>query len=352
MASSTALPLTQQVAAWVLQGLGVMDGLSTVSRSSAKNALAGDVIPQAWDKLFDEVVGALGLPGMPEGKDALLAAFHQADLNISRLDACDLDVSDRMPAVVRALIPAVGVRFGALAAVADQGVFPPVLDERGQPLPIADWLCEPLHPATFGRAAEVLLRSVLPSWTGWGKVAESLEEQGVASRKTVARWRSGELYVPNVANLAALAGRAPSGATRSRALVLLRVARLLTATRRALSREWGDAELAEQTASAVASWARLTRHALAQPGVLADLADYTAAGLEGPSGAGMHATLAPMARAFIAFDSPVAGAARLRSRAAEVRQSGDVLHLTKAVGHLVLQQGRRIVERCMYQAEE
>ena len=43
---------------------------------------------------------------------------------------------------------------------------------------------------------------------------------------------------------------------------------------------------------------------------------------------------------------------RVAQKSLEVRQSGDVLHLTKAVGHLVLQQGRRIVERCMYQAEE
>ena len=42
---------------------------------------------------------------------------------------------------------------------------------------------------------------------------------------------------------------------------------------------------------------------------------------------------------------------RVAQKSLEVRQSGDVLHLTKAVGHLVLQQGRRIVERCMYQAQ-
>ena len=323
MAASTALPLTQQVAAWLLQGLGVMDRLSLVSRSSAKNALAGELIPQAWDKLFDEVLGAMGLHGKPAGRGALLAALHEADRNISRLDACDLDLQDRMPAVVRALIPAVGVRFGELAAIIDQGVFAPVVDERGRPLPVGDWLCDPLNPATFGRAAEVVLRSLLPKWTGWGGVAESLEAKGVASRKTVSRWRSGELYVPNVANVVAVAGLAPAGASHNRVLVTLRVARLLAATRRALSREWGDALLAEETASAVASWARVTRHALAQPGVLADLAEYTAVGLESRSGANLHANLAPMVGAFIPFDSPARGAAELRARAVDVRRSGD-----------------------------
>ena len=41
MAHSTALPLTQQVMAWTLQGLGPLDGLSGLSRTSAKDALAG-----------------------------------------------------------------------------------------------------------------------------------------------------------------------------------------------------------------------------------------------------------------------------------------------------------------------
>lgn len=323
MAHSTALPLTQQVMAWTLQGLGLLDGLSGLSRTSAKNALAGQVVSQAWEKLVDELLAVLGTPGQPAQREALGTALHEVDRWISRLDAMDLDLLDRMPPVVRALIPHVGARFGAAAAVIDQGIWVPPRDEEGRLLPVADWLCDPLSPSTFGRVAEIVLRGVYPGWTGWGQVAEDLERRGVASRKTVARWRSDELYVPNVANVNALAKLVPEGAGRSRALLALRAARLLTATRRALSRDWGDAVLAQETALAVASWARVTRQALGQPGVLADLADNLALTFESPLAGQAYAHRSPLMAAVIPSDSAAALAPRLRDLASEVRRTSD-----------------------------
>lgn len=336
MAHSTALPLTQQVMAWVLQGMGLLDGLSGLSRSSAKNALAGHVITQAWEKLVDELLAVLGTPGQPEQRQALGAALHAADRKISRLDGMDLDLSDRMPPVVRILIPHVAARFGAAAAVIDQGVWVPPRDEDGRPLPVADWLCDPLSPSTFGRVAEIVLRGVYPGWTGWGQVAEELERRGVASRKTVARWRSDELYVPNVANVTALAELMPEGASRSRALLALRFARLLTATRRALSRDWGDGVLAQETALAVASWARVTREALGQPGVLADLADNLALAFESPLGGQALTNRSPLLQAVVPGDSAATVAKSLRGLAAEVRRTGDGVPLRWLAAEQVL----------------
>ena len=323
MAHPTALPLTQQVMAWTLQGLGLLDHLSGLSRSSAKNALGGQVVSAAWEKLVDELLAVLGTPGQPQQREALGAALHEADRWISRLDAMDLDLLDRMPPVVRSLIPHVGARFGAAAAIIDQGIWVPPREEEGRLLPVADWLCDPLSASTFGRVAEVVLRGVYPTWTGWGQVAEDLERRGVASRKTVARWRSEELYVPNVANVNALAQLVPEGAGRSRALLALRTARLLTATRRALSKDWGDAVLAQETALAVASWARVTREALGQPGVLADLADNLALTFESPLAGHAYAHRSPLMQAVVPADSAAALALRLRYLASEVRRTSD-----------------------------
>ena len=324
MAHPTTLPLSQQLATWTLQALGLLEAPNHMSRSSAKNLLRGEVAGPSWDAMVEELLHLVGVPVGADKRAALEAAMHEFDRRVSELDDCGLSIGERLPAVLRLLAPQLGCRFGALAALVDQGRWQVPAAEDGSTLPVADWLCDPLHPATFGRAAELVLRRRYPDWSPWGARSLEIEQRNVVSRKTASRWASDEVHVPNNANVNALAGEMPEGEPRVWAFRVLRVARLLTVLRKTISHRWGDAMLAQDFSASVASFARFSRAALREPGPLADLAEFYANVLTQITDADVLARVFPVhGQALVGIERELASK-MLRDQAKTARTTGNV----------------------------
>lgn len=116
--------LSQQIVSWLLQAAGLLaarrnggDALRGVSPSTIKNALSGKPVLRSWDPLVDELLLLLGLTPSPAQRTAVSAALRAWDQDVSRLDTRGLPPAELLPAVLRVLAPALGVRFGAWAAL-------------------------------------------------------------------------------------------------------------------------------------------------------------------------------------------------------------------------------------------
>lgn len=281
------LPLSQQILSWVLQAMGFIAEekqgsrvLRHVSVSTVKTAMHGEPIPETWDALLRAVTAALGSHVSPEQVAQAAAGIHGWDLRVSRLDDNGLTPERRAPAVLRALAPQIGLRFGAVAAI---GVS---LGEHD-----AERLCDPLNPRIFGWAVEELVARRRPDLKTWEARYDALQSVGV-NRRTVEKWRSDRIAVPNPSNLRALACVLGDEAQPG-ALGLLRLARLLTVLRRDLA-GWVGEELAAEFAALVARWARAACEALGVSEVRAELAEFVALILESQHGEAALANLAPV----------------------------------------------------------
>ena len=281
MTAKTALPLTQQVLAWALQAMGLIDDLSKVSRSTVKNAMRGDVVWQAWDGLVDEAVRAVRLDIGEDQRELLRQGLPDIDGRFAALDALGLDNEDLLPPVLRLLLPQVGLRLGALAAMVEGGLWP---EARSSTPELAKWLCDPLSPGVFGRIVEGLLVKHHPDWATWSERKDQLDQRGIVSKRAVERWRSGSvLAVPNISNVVALGSIMGSDDDQRVALLLLRLGRLLSVARRSLA-EWLGATQADGIEAGLRSWAEVTRRALTSPEFMAELGELLGQGLsENPS---------------------------------------------------------------------
>ncbi|RME21206.1 MAG: hypothetical protein D6798_18695, partial [Deltaproteobacteria bacterium] len=276
MPTSTALPLTQQVLAWVLQAMGLLDDLAKVSKSSAKNALRGEVVSKTWDGLVLEACRAFGLDPDGSQRAQLGAALREIDGKYAKLNALGLPAEDLLPPVLRLVIPQLGVRLGALAAMVDDGLWP---EARSACPKLAEWICDPLSPVAFGRIVEGLLVVHQSEWSTWSERKDQLDRRGIASKRTIERWRSPSvLAVPNVGNVVALAKVMGNADQQRIALLLLRLGRLVSVARKALAR-WSGETQADGVEAAVRSWATVTRRALTSPQFVGELGELLGAGL-------------------------------------------------------------------------
>lgn len=254
--------------------------LRHVSVSTVKTALHGEPIPETWDALLRAVTAALGIHVSPEQVAQAAAGIHDWDLRVSRLDANGLTPEKRAPALLRALAPQQGRRFGAVAAI---GVS---LGEHD-----AKRLCDPLNPRIFGWAVDELFVRRRPDLKTWEARYDALQSVGV-NRRTVEKWRSAQIAVPNPSNLRALAC-VLGDEGQPGALGLLRLARLLTVLRRDLA-DWVGEDLAAEFAALVARWARAACEALGEPAVRVDVAEVLASVLDSVHGERALANLAPV----------------------------------------------------------
>jgi hypothetical protein len=318
MSDTPALPLAQQVLAWMLQGLGLLDHLS-ISRSTAKNALRGEVISRSWDDLVDDAIDAFGFELQADQRALLRRSMRSVDKRLSSLHTLELPVEDRLPAVLHIFIPKVGCRLGALAAMVEGGLWP---DVRTAVPELGNWITDPLSPRTFGRIVEGLLAFHHPEWATWDERKTCLDKKNIASAKSVERWRSAQVAVPNLSNVKALATIMGDDEQQRRAALLLRLGRLLTVMRRELA-GWADEMQAEAVSLAVSAWARGTRDALLEPGLLADIADGWADAVEGPNGDQVVSALGSLLGNASPVAEPTDVASELRRTASVVRDTGD-----------------------------
>ncbi len=315
------LPLSQQILSWVLQAMGFIAEekqgsrvLRHVSVSTVKTALHGEPIPETWDALLRAVTEALGHQVSPEQVMQAAEWIHGWDLRVSRLDDNGLALANRAPAVLRVLAPQIGLRFGAVAAI---GV---ALGEHD-----AERLCDPLNPRIFGWALEALFARRRPDLKTWEARYDALQRVGV-NRRTVEKWRSGRIAVPNPSNLQALACVLGEEAQPG-ALGLLRLARLLTVLHRDLA-DWVGEELAADFAALVATWACAAREALGASEVRTQLAEFVAVILESQHGEAALANLAPVL-GLSGVEIPAQEVARqIRVVTAAVRQGAPTEQLT------------------------
>lgn len=315
--------LSQQIVSWLLQAAGLIaarrnggDALQGVSPSTVKSALSGKPVLRSWDPLVDELLLLLGLAPTSTQRAAVRSALRGWDQDVSRLDTRGLPPAELLPAVLRVLAPALGVRFGAWAALEQLRPSTPTR-------PVSEWLCDPLAPDAFGHVVDWLFVRHHPELAHWSERYPLLS--GI-DRTTVDDWRSPTLLrVPNAANLTVIAG-AMGKEHAARALALLRMARVLAAARELVATVGGQL-MADDFAAMIASYARTTRAALTAPGVVADVAEQMYATLlETPAGASFVANLAPVA-GWRVDDSPVDLAQQVREAARHVRESGDLTEL-------------------------
>ena len=338
MATTTALPLSQQTLTWVLQAMGLLDddhtaaspsvepgtdgGQPRVSRSTARSALRGAPILRSWDRLLDHFFDVLGVRPGEEQRERVAAGLHEFDAKVSALDPKGLPLEDLLPPVLRLLAPHLGVRLGALAALADLSLVPDPTTGRTPPA-IGDALCDPLSPRFFGAVVEFFLWRHHPEWRTLEQQTDELEAAGIAAKKTVERWRSGQVEVPNVVNLVALARILGDEPDQHRAMAALRCARLLVALRQDLAVWVGDA-LAEDAERVVAAWAHTTRATLVRPEAPAELAEIMAELLRSRHGEDVLAALRVRYPGVVFGEAtPALIATRLREAAAAVRAGAD-----------------------------
>ncbi|HEX2691640.1 MAG TPA: hypothetical protein VHN14_33745 [Kofleriaceae bacterium] len=255
---STLLPLSQQVIAWIMRGLGY-DELAPrevsrgVSRSTLKNAQRGDMILRAWPDLIDGVLELLGRDPA-EGRVILQQALKHWDEMISRLPpASGLSLAERLHAPLVRAIPEVGIRLGALVASLALATEPSSSQPSSTQAAIKPWLwlVEPLDSRFFGKVVDRLLERRFPGMSNEER-KEFVErdtrdgDQAVAWR-TIERWHSGEIEVPNTKGFAALGKVLGEGAEP-----ILRLARLAAQLRKSLC-DWIGEDAAAQWLRQVAT---------------------------------------------------------------------------------------------------
>jgi hypothetical protein len=284
MVMHPALPLSEQILAWILQALGYADDKRRrvkVSHSTLKNARRGAVIPQSWDALVAGTLEVLGLKPAAELRAGLPGLLRSWDERVGELPAtADLSLAESIHVLLLRAIPELGIRLGAMAAWAAVRTCTPF----GEWL----WLVEPFDRRFFGRVVDALFKYRRPDLTTNDKRRGALENDDGVDWRTVERWRSGDIDVPNAAHLESLACVFRNGSED-----LLRAARLACVLRGSL-REWiGDESSAEWT-SAVAEVGRGAAQALSDPVEMATLLRWFHADLLGPRGDGVLVATRPM----------------------------------------------------------
>lgn len=246
---TTELPLTQQVFAWSLRALGYTE-LQEISNSTLKNAQSGRPIPRRWDDLVHELVRVLGGSTNSAWVDAAKEALRSIDQKISELPRME-GISRRaiLKAPLSQAFRALGSRLGALIAV--------LAMKRGQRVEEWGWLARPFEAGFFGQLVDHLLDRALPE--------ASLEEkkqhlEHAVDWRTLERWKSGEVDVPNVVDLTDLAACLGEGAE-----LHLRLARLAACWRRDLAQWCADEEFVRSWSGSVTGVAQRVAGLLSSP---------------------------------------------------------------------------------------
>lgn len=233
MSLKTALPLSQQVMAWILQSMGRIEK-ATVSRSTIKSGMRGKIIHSSWQNLIEDGLKCLNIQDIIIYDFKIFNFFRDIDKEIASIDTCKLDQKDLMIILLYHLAPEMGKRLGALIAFirshrnGDSNIIPD----------LELWLLEPLSRRVMGRIIEGLLRFYWPDLKTWDQRYEKLEKlnNGTLNQRTVERWRSpSETFVPKVNHIKNLAKEiCKNEEDQNRAGFFLGLGRLLMEFRRLL----------------------------------------------------------------------------------------------------------------------
>lgn len=215
MSRSLPLPLSQQILAWLLQALGLETARSRGRRLSSgtlKGARLGKIIARSWNDLVQEVTALLGLP--PVARALWPDLLRRWDAAVSAMRAPALDPGDALLLVLRMAVPRIGVRLGALAALA--------CSASGDSKDRWEWLCDPLDPHLPRRVLEELLTLHRPEWRTWEQRYAGLA--GAVDQRTIEKWNAGAILGPKViAKIAAAVHPSVEGPLRwARAAMVLR----------------------------------------------------------------------------------------------------------------------------------
>lgn len=216
MAALFPLPLSQQVLAWLILALGYENstpGLKLVSSGTLKNARSGNVIARSWNDLVGEVTRLLGLK--PLAPETLHGLLRQWDAQVSSRRPPELETRDALLPVLRLLVPRLGVRLGALAALAAH--------RTGNAPEALEWLFDPFSPKTFRRVLDRVVLNVHPELTSRHARYDRLLHL-VVDERTLERWDEGAVPNPkHIASFVELLGAAAEAPLRwARAGALLR----------------------------------------------------------------------------------------------------------------------------------
>jgi hypothetical protein len=293
---STLLPLSQQVIAWLMRGLGY-DELSPrkvsrgVSRSTLKNAQSGDMIPRAWPDLIDGVLELLDRDPA-EHRATLQQALEHWDEMISRLPPpSGLSLAERLHAPLVRAIPEVGIRLGALVASLALATEPSSSQPSTSQASLKPWLwlVEPLDKRFFGKVVDRLLERRFAGMSNEKRKElverDARDEDQAVAWRTIERWHSGEIEVPNTKGFAALGKVLGEGAEP-----ILRLARLAAQLRKSLC-DWIGEDAAAQWFRQVAAVGQIAARFLFEATGMAKLLGWLRAGLDGPHGDGAYANL-------------------------------------------------------------
>jgi hypothetical protein len=316
MISSSALPLSQQVVAWLLQALGYGDDRTTrayVSPGTLKNAEQAAVL-RSWRELITAALSLLGSKP-DEHLQAKAEAWLRAwDLKLGALPpAAALSLPERLHMPLARAIPEVGIRLGALAALLVVGT--------GRPAEQWMWLVDPFDTRFFGHVVQALFRYRRPDLKTIDEQGAALEGKGIINARTLERWYAGDLEAqPQICHLPGLGDFFGPGAE-----ALLRLARLVCVLRRDL-REWIGREDADDWMSLLGQVGRTAAMALLQPAVVAALLRWLGADLVAGSGEPLSAEAQGMLPLGARAESVQEVRDRLVAAALELEASAKIDH--------------------------
>lgn len=264
---TTALPTSQQLADWLLQSMGLR-GAGTVKATTSKKARKDNPIPEAWPHLINDVAKALGIRVGLEQKQAIYEALRGYDLRVSALSDHGVPLQDRLTVVARVMAPRVGMRLGALAALADQDRWA----LKAQLPDLGDWFERPLSPRLIARVVHGILTCWDPKYARLRTQTDRqgrLAELGVA-RRTWESWCSpGRASTPDLTTLSGI-WEAIDPANREKAEHLLRLGRAFMGMRQKLE-EYGGPEFVDQVERIIGLWAAHTRDRLRDEALLVEI---------------------------------------------------------------------------------
>ncbi|MDB4929956.1 MAG: hypothetical protein JWM10_2440 [Myxococcaceae bacterium] len=215
MSNPLPLPLSQQMLAWLVLALGHENSGSRgrrLSRGTLQSARHGKIITRSWQDLVESVTALLGLP--PVAPAPWPELLRRWDAAVTTMRAPALEAGDALLPVLRIAVPRIGVRLGAVAALAASAT--------GAPESRWEWLCDPLDPHLPRRVLEGLLTRHRPEWRTWEQRYAGLA--GAVDQRTIEKWNAGAVPSPKViGKIAAAVHRDAEGPLRwARALMLLR----------------------------------------------------------------------------------------------------------------------------------
>lgn len=251
-----------------------------MSQGTLRNAQQGVPIQRSWDDLLTGVLGVFRAVPDEHLRGEFRARLRRWDQEVSELPPfVDLSLAEHVHALLVRAIPEVGIRLGAISALAASCTNTPIDDWR--------WLVQPFDDHFFGNVVDALFRYRRRDLSTNEERKEALKKDARIHWRTVKRWFSGDIDVPNAAPLEALGGM-----LGGRAEMMLRAARLVCVLRRSL-REWIGDDSAAEWAGAVADVGRATARTLSNPAELATLLRLLHDELEGPRGDDVLAGLYP-----------------------------------------------------------